>query len=393
MAYTSQQNSHLQSNSLSLNRTVGRPLLGDSLEEVSATLGEKLGRTDLQLFLLRPHPDIIHAFDTLCEMLSLPTTKAQINQPDGYSWTPLDYATRAFPEAAELLLQAGASPRSVTILLHQDGPSQWTAVSPLIRAGYPTDRRDLGDFGRVPLHSPAVDRQPSYRHALELVRHGGHLLDWEARDDNGHTPLNAAEYFADEEPDNEQQQLIRELYQTRQIPPHAQYISSFDGERLLDAEEAATYPRVSLIDTALAGDVGLIGRLISAGAMVNERDEDGRTLLHHLALHHPIPNREQIMLELVRHSGYWGIDWEVKTAGGRTASDLAAETLAMEDLDFRIREEVTQVQWVLQTRYFVLPDGMDYMFPCMDPRYCSECESLPCQCPENDVPGMPGSFS
>ena len=127
--------------------------------------------------------------------------------------------------------------------------------------------------------------------------------------------------------------------------------------------------------------------------MVNERDEDGHALLHYLALHDPIPYREHIMLELVRHSGYWGIDWEARTAEGRTASDLAAETLAMENLDSRIREEVMEVQWVLQTRYFLLPDGMNYVFPCMDPRYCDECGSHPCQCPENDVPGMPGSFS
>ena len=88
MAYISQQKSHLQSNSLSLNRTIGRPLLGDSLEEVSATLGEKLGRTDLQIFLIKPHPDTVQALGTLRDMLSLPTIKAQINQHDGYGQTP-----------------------------------------------------------------------------------------------------------------------------------------------------------------------------------------------------------------------------------------------------------------------------------------------------------------
>ena len=83
MAYISQQKSHLKPNSLSLDFSIGRPLLGDSLEEVTAALGEKLGRTDLQEFLIKPHSDIIHALDALCEMLSLPTTKAQINQRDG----------------------------------------------------------------------------------------------------------------------------------------------------------------------------------------------------------------------------------------------------------------------------------------------------------------------
>ena len=177
MAYDSQRHPHLKSNSLSLDLTIARPLLGDSLEEVSATLGEKLRRTDLHTLLINAHPDIIHALDTLRDMLSLPTIKAQINQRDGYGGTPLDYATHTFPEAVELLLQAGASPRSGTHLLHQNGPEQWKSVSPLIRVGYPTDERDPNSFGRSPLHAVAASRQLSYRHALELVRHGGHLLD------------------------------------------------------------------------------------------------------------------------------------------------------------------------------------------------------------------------
>ena len=370
-----------------------RPLLGDSLDEVSANLGAKLGQTDLQKFLIKPHLDTDQALNTLRDMLSFQTYRAQINQRDRYGWAPLTYATITFPEAAELLLRAGADPGLGTCLLHQDGPGHWKAVSALIRAGHPTNVRSSDNFGRSPLHSVAAKRQPSYRHALELVRHGGHLMNWDALDDAGNTPLDLAEYFAYAKPEREQLPLIRELYRTRRIPPHAQYISSFDGERLMDAKETATLPRISLIDTALAGDVESIGRLISTGAMVNERDDAGRTLFHHLALHNPIPNREWVMLQLVRHSGYRGIDWEATTDDGQTASDLAAETLAMEDLDPGIRKEVTQVQWVLRTRYFVLPYGMTYIFPCMDPRYCRRCKCLPCQCPENDVPGMPGSFT
>lgn len=370
-----------------------RPLLGESIDEVSATLDEKLERSDLQAFLLQPHPDITQALGTLRDMLLLPTIKAQINRRDGYGWTPVAYATNVFPEAVETLLQAGASTRAGPYLLHQNGLDQWKAISALIRAGYPTDERHRDTFGRFSLHYVASTLQPRYRHALELVRHGGHLLDWNALDDDNNTPLEVAEHFANRNPNNEQLQLIRELCLTRRIPPHAQYISSFDGERLMDADEAAAHPSISLIDTALAGDVQSIGPLISAGAMVNERDGEGRTLLHHLAYHDTIPNREQIMLELLQHSGYRGIDWEATTADGQTPLDIAAETLAIEGLDMRIRAEVAYVQGVLQIRCGVLPDGMDYIFPCMDPRYCRRCVSLPCQCPENDVPGMPGSFS
>ena len=99
------------------------------------------------------------------------------------------------------------------------------------------------------------------------------------------------------------------------------------------------------------------------------------------------------MQELVRHGGYRGIDWDAETSDGQTAEDLAAETLAMQDLDPRTQKDIMDLQWVLQHRYFVLSDDMDYVFPCMDPRYCFRCKFLPCQCPENDVPGMPGSFS
>ena len=40
----------------------------------------------------------------------------------------------------------------------------------------------------------------------------------------------------------------------------------------------------------------------------------------------------------------------------------------------------------------VLPPGESYVFPCMDPDFCWDCELLPCTCPENDVRGMPGSL-
>ena len=390
MAYSSQQILRLKPNSRSLDLSIGRPLLGDSLEEVSATLGKKLGRTDLQTFLLQPHPDTVQALGTLRNVLSLPTTKAQMNQRDGHRLTPLDYATRAFPEAAELLLQAGASPRSSTYLLHQNGPDKWKVVSPLIRAGYPTDERSSQNFGCSPLHSVAASRQPSYRHALELVRHGGHLLNWDARDDNGCTPLRLADIFAKRSPGSLQRRLIRMLFQTRRVPPHAQYISSFDGERLMDAAEAATHPRISLIDTALAGDVESIGPLISAGAMVNERDEAGLTLLHLIAMGDSVPNAYHVTLELLRHGGWAGVDWDAVTEEGMTARQLAKLAWKREDLDDGICEELARIRGLLRKR--CLPPGESYVFPCMDPKFCHECGTLPCTYPENDVRGMPGSL-
>ena len=109
--------------------------------------------------------------------------------------------------------------------------------------------------------------------------------------------------------------LICELYRTQRVPPHAQYISSFDGERLMAAEEAATHSRISLIDTAISGNVNFIGRLISDGAIVNERDEHGRTLLHLIAMTEHVPNAYRVALELVRYGGRAGVDWEAVEDG------------------------------------------------------------------------------
>ena len=215
-------------------------------------------------------------------------------------------------------------------------------------------------------------------------------MDWEARDDNGRTPLHLADIFAGRSPGSLQLRLIRKLYQMRRVPPHAQYISSFDGEWLMDAEDAATHPRISLIDTALAGDVESIGRLISAGAMANECDEAGRTLLHLIAMGDRVPNAYRVALELVRHGGRKGVDWNAVTDEGMTARQLAEQTWLRDDLAEEARRELELICELLRERQ--LPPGISYIFPCMDPRFCARCELLSCTCPENDVPGMPGSF-
>ena len=215
-------------------------------------------------------------------------------------------------------------------------------------------------------------------------------MDWEALDEYGTTPLEAADHWARRRPENAQLRLICELYQTRRVPPHAQYISSFDGERLMDVEEAATYPRISLIDTALAGNVESFGPLISAGAMVNERDEAGRTLLHLIAMGDRVPNAYRVALELVRHGGKTGVDWNAVTDEGMTALQLAEQTWKRDNLADEARRELELIRELLRKRR--LPPGISYVFPCMDPRFCARCELLSCTCPENDVPGMHGSF-
>ena len=175
-------------------------------------------------------------------------------------------------------------------------------------------------------------------------------MDWEALDDEGHTPLDVAEYFANKMPDDEQRPLIRELYRARRVPPHAQYISSFDGDRLMDVEEAATHPRISLIDTALAGDVESIGRLISAGAMANECDEAGRTLLHLIAMGDRVPNAYRVALELVRHGGRKGLDWDAVTDEGMTARQIAQQTWKRDDLADEVRRELELICELLRKR-------------------------------------------
>ena len=368
-----------------------KPLLDESVDEVAKVLEEKLERSPLQAFLVQPHADVARALNTLHDMLSLSSVNAQLNRRDRVQWTPLDYATTAFPEAVVSLLQAGASLKVGACLLHQYGQDQWKAVSPLIRAGYSTEERYSYDLHRSALHFNAASHQPNYRHALELVRHGGHLLDWDALDDDGCSPLDLANQRAAADPDDEQRQLVCALYRSRRIPPHAQYISSFDGERLMDEEEASLHPRVSLIDAGLVGDVGRIGQLISAGAMVNERDAEGRTLLHLIALGNRIPNAYLIALELVRHGGMRGVDWGARVPGlGLTAQELIKQTLQRGDLDMGVRRDTEQVRSLIENER--LPAGQNYMFACMDPNFCRNCGLLRCICPENDVPGMPGSF-
>ena len=147
--------------------------------------------------------------------------------------------------------------------------------------------------------------------------------------------------------------------------------------------------RVSLIETVILGGVESIGALISAGAMVNERDEAGHTLLHLIAMGDRVANGYQVALELLRHGGPRGIDWDAVTNDGKTALVIAEENL-QNDLGDDMRTEMTAIAEFLRYRH--LPFGEQYVFPCMGPSYCQDCGSSRCSSPENDVPGMPGSY-
>ena len=69
--------------------------------------------------------------------------------------------------------------------------------------------------------------------------------------------------------------------------------------------------------------------------MVNERDEHGWTLLHLIAAGDRVPNGYQLALELVRHGGRRGVDWDAVTDEGMTARQLADKAWQREDLDER----------------------------------------------------------
>ena len=78
------------------------------------------------------------------------------------------------------------------------------------------------------------------------------------------------------------------------------------------------------------------------------------------------------------------------TAEGMTADRLAENASRREDFGDDVHAELNRIRELLRARR--LPLGESYIFPCMDPHFCEDCELLPCACPENDVRGMPGSL-
>ena len=149
------------------------------------------------------------------------------------------------------------------------------------------------------------------RIAQELVRHGGHLLDWDARNEHGKTPLDSAALNAMAYPDDDTVPLY-ELYKSRVLPQGTQLV---DRCRLADdaAEEVVDLTSTSLIQAGLAGNIKAIEILIPLGAMIDERNEAGRTLLRLVTM--VAVNGFSIAIEVVPYGGY-GVDWVAVTADG-----------------------------------------------------------------------------
>lgn len=322
-----------------------------------------------------------------------PELVSQVNVRDSWGWTPLFYAMLVGPEAMHPLLCVGANPKIKSFLLVWTARAGAdTAVSALVRAGAYINAPEPG--GRTALHWAAFSNLAlsinGFAVALELVRHAGHLLDWDVRNSNGYVPLDWAQSRALDNPDDGDTKRILELYRTHRLPDGAQYLPT---PRIIDAADEAVQddisglPPTSLVRAGLRGDIDAIGDLISQRAMVNERDSDGRTLLHLVALG-KVPNGYRVALELVRHGG-WGVDWDASAGVNRreyrskgqedvewdgegvgcTPLEIAGLRLKHESdrLTDKERTELENVRDLLKARR--LPPDEAYLWPCMDPDF------------------------
>lgn len=358
------------------------PYLHEDPDETWASLQRKMRWTDLHLLFVDYRSPLI-SLDALERTLKLPGIAAQLNVMDTWGCPPLYYAIRARPEAVEILLRAGANPWLVgKPLVHAADVGADEAISPLVRAGCDVNERD--QYGRSALHTAALppDKAASslqrYQVALELVRHSGHAIDWELRDEWGDIPLEQAQLSAEEDPMDRNIQATVALYNTHEVPFHALYIPSPDVAAV--GGEGNLKCSTSLVNAGIRGDREAVRELISLGAMVNERDDDGYTLLHLVAMGRA-RDGYKVALELVHHGGY-GIDWDAQTVQGDTPLTLAKSRLEQYNCN-----EARNVLHLFEDRR--LPLGERYLFPCVDPAYCRQCSSMECICAEFS---MPGSF-
>lgn len=318
-----------------------------------------------------------------------------VNVQDSWGQTPLFHAMLVSPENIHMLLRAGANPRiNVAILTMAARAGADTAISTLVRAGAYINISDSND--KTALHWAAnpglVYSINGLTVALELVRHAGHLLDWEILDDNERSPLEWAQIRARQNPDDADSRHILQLYHTRRLPTWAEYLQTppavDDASYEPSQDDIYGFPLTPLLRAALRGDIDGIGDLIHQGAMVNERDCEDRTLLHLIALG-MVPHGYRVALELVRHGG-WGVDWDA-VAGesqlecgseetkvnsdeawdgegvGCTPLQIAESCLKHKALTEQGREELEKVRDLLKARR--LPPDEEYLWPCMDPDF------------------------
>lgn len=262
--------------------------------------------------------------------LRLPSPMAvHINTRNSLGLTPIFYAMLNGQSALESLLQAGADPRMVRSMMVSAAMTGASGViGVLVRAGVDVNTCDEGRYTALHWTAQLDSRYCSngLLVALELMRHAGHLLDWDAQDCSGWKPLVRVQFKAVKEPDNEYAQRMLWMYQAHIIPDGAQYAfwnAEDDGQG--NEDDDTGLPTDSLIQAGLSGDVSAISDLISRDTMVNERDGARHTLLRLVALGR-VQNGYRVALELVRYDG-WGIDWKVTTEKGRTALELAEEQL------------------------------------------------------------------
>lgn len=360
------------------------PYMHEDVDEAMDSLQRKMRWTNLHRLVLRldGHGPDVSLTGLLRETLALPGIAAQVNTVDSGGCPPLYYAVYSRQrEAVDLLLRAGANPKLFDAIANAADAGAWESIGPLLRAGA-NFNQTKHYWRRTGLHLAAGFinvKKDHYRTAVELVRHGGHRIDWTKTDKFGDTPLAIAAWKQQRYPDNESCRLIHNLYS---LPAGTQYLNFFN-----DPPENAPIP--SLIQAGLAGDAQAIGEFILAGAMVNERDEDGCTLLHLFSIDDRIPNRWQVALELVRHGGY-SVDWNSVTPDGKTALQLAQERLLAVDLNNVERKLSARIARLV--RLHRLPADEAYIYPSMDPDYCRHCSSLRCCCVDDTNLSIPGGF-
>lgn len=363
---------------------IAGPYLHEDIDETWDNLRQKMRWNTLHILFTDIH-NLVIPLDKLEQMLLQPDVAVQINLFDIAWLTPLYYAVNGHPETTDILLRAGANPWLLRYPLTEAVEvGADSVISPLIRAGVYVNHRNR--WKRHALHyiacrpSKAASSSERYKLATELVRHGGHLLDWEARDKWGNTPVDEARKRAQEYPNDSNFQALLELFLTHEVPPRARCIDPSNDAEPVDQGDMPAHQSTSLVGAGIRGDVDAIGELIRLGAMVNERDGSGNTVLH-LAAMGRVQDGFKVALEVARHGGY-GVDWDARTVDGLTALELMEKRMRQTSEPDDEAERLWRLLW-----YRELPSGERYVYPCMDPNYCPRCSSLDCTC----IP-MPGAW-